>query len=196
PNEQNRVNTGRETFILPVDWSGEFPIFENGLIPLEPKQKIPEGIENNTGQQGFFPNGNFTFHDNFQSKPLDYRWIGMRGPREDFIKTNKNGITITPFNVSINEKAPTSTLYYRQQHNSFTATTSLEYKPQSESDLAGIVCYQSERFYYLFGITKIDNQDQLILKRTENGSSKIIASSPVDTNNPVFLQVSAKGDNY
>src|SRR5690606_40109308 len=27
PNEKNRVNTGRETFILPVDWSGEWPIF-------------------------------------------------------------------------------------------------------------------------------------------------------------------------
>jgi alpha-N-arabinofuranosidase len=34
PNEEKRVNTGRETFILPVDWSGEFPVFENGLIPM------------------------------------------------------------------------------------------------------------------------------------------------------------------
>ncbi len=25
PNEKGRVNIGRETFILPVDWSGEFP---------------------------------------------------------------------------------------------------------------------------------------------------------------------------
>ena len=196
PNEQNRVNTGRETFILPVDWSGEFPIFENGLIPFEPKQKMPEGVKNKTGQQGFLPNGNFTFHDDFQSNLLDYRWIGMRGPREDFIKANKNGITITPFNVSINEKAPTSTLYYRQQHKNFTATTSLEYKPHSENDLAGVVCYQSERYYYLFGITKIDNQDQLVLKRTENGISRIIANSPIDTKNPIYLQVSAKGDNY
>ena len=32
PNEKNRVNTGRETFILPVDWSGTFPVFENGLF--------------------------------------------------------------------------------------------------------------------------------------------------------------------
>lgn len=29
PNEKGRVNIGRETFILPVDWSGEFPVFEN-----------------------------------------------------------------------------------------------------------------------------------------------------------------------
>lgn len=44
PNEKGRVNIGRETFILPVDWSGEFPVFENGLIPMEPKLKMPEGV--------------------------------------------------------------------------------------------------------------------------------------------------------
>ncbi len=42
PNKENRVNTGRETFILPVDWSGEYPVFENGLVPMEPKLKMPE----------------------------------------------------------------------------------------------------------------------------------------------------------
>ncbi|HYX08554.1 MAG TPA: glycoside hydrolase family 43 protein, partial [Bacteroidales bacterium] len=41
PNEKDRVNTGRETFILPVDWSGTFPVFVNGLIPLEPTLKMP-----------------------------------------------------------------------------------------------------------------------------------------------------------
>ena len=90
PNEKNRVNTGRETFILPVDWSGEFPVFENGLIPLEPKLKMPKGVtENKTGKEGFFPNGNFTFQDNFTATKLDYRWIGLRGPREKFITTSK-----------------------------------------------------------------------------------------------------------
>lgn len=50
PNEKNRVNTGRETFILPVDWSGTFPVFENGLIPMKPTLKMPSGVENQTGK--------------------------------------------------------------------------------------------------------------------------------------------------
>lgn len=196
PNEENRVNIGRETFILPVDWSGKYPIFENGLVPIEPKQKMPEGVENKTGEQGYLPNGNFTFKDNFQSQQLDFRWIGMRGPREDFIQTNSSGIIITPFNVNIKDKAPTSTLFYRQQHNSFTATTSLEYEPQSQNDLAGIACYQSEKFYYLFGVTKINNENKLVLQRTENGLSRIIASSSINSDQPIFLQVTANGDKY
>ncbi len=69
------MNIGRETFILPVDWSGEFPVFENGLIPMEPKLKTPK-VENKAGKDGYFPNGNFTFTENFTSHaiglPLDW----------------------------------------------------------------------------------------------------------------------------
>ena len=35
PNEKNRVNTGRETFILPVDWSGTFSRFREWAYPYE-----------------------------------------------------------------------------------------------------------------------------------------------------------------
>lgn len=196
PNNQNRVNTGRETFILPVDWSGDFPVFENGLIPLQPKLKMPEGVTNKTGKDGFFPNGNFTFTENFTSKKLDYRWIGLRGPRENFISLNKKGLEITPFEVNIKEIKPTSTLFYRQQHNTFSFTATVDYKPQSEKDLAGIVCLQNERSNYVFGITKKGNDTFIVLERTEKGKSKIIANSKIKITNAIHLQVKANGDSY
>lgn len=196
PNEQNRVNTGRETFILPVDWSGKYPVFENGLVPMTPKLKMPEGVTNKTGEDGFFPNGNFTFRDDFRSSNLDYRWIGVRGPREEFVKTDKKGIILTPFPVNLKAVAPTSTLFHRQQHRYFTATTTLQYQPASEKDLAGMVCYQSERFYYLFGITRKGKQDYLVLQRTERGASTILASTPIETGKPLLLQITANGDDY
>ncbi len=196
PNEKSRVNTGRETFILPVDWSGKFPVFESGLVPLKPKLKTPEGVKNQTGQNGFFPNGNFTFTDNFRSKSLDYRWIGIRGPREDFVTTTKNGLAILPFNQNIKASVPTSTLFHRQQHNTFNAGTTLKYTPQSEKDLAGIVCYQSEKFNYVFGLTKKGKDHYIVLARTEKGNTTNIASEKIDVGKPVQLQVEADGDNY
>jgi len=196
PNEKDRVNIGRETFILPVDWSGEFPVFENGLVPMQPKLKMPAGVTNQTGKNGFFPNGNFTFTENFTSQKLDYRWIGLRGPRENFSAVSKKGLEITPFEVNIKEMKPTSTLFYRQQHNTFSFTASVDYKLQSEKDLAGIVCLQNERFNYVFGITKKGNDTFIILERTEKGQSKIIASSKIKTTNTLRLQVKAAGDNY
>ena len=196
PNEKGLVNTGRETFILPVDWSGKYPVFENGLVPMEPKLKMPKGVENKTGTEGFFPNGNFTFADNFTAPKLDYRWIGMRGPREDFITTSKNGLSIKPFAVSIKAVAPVSALFQRQQHQHFTATTTMKFTPKSENELAGLACYQSERFNYVFGITKKDKDFYILLEKTEKGQSKIIASAKIDVKMPVQLQVTAKGDEY
>jgi alpha-N-arabinofuranosidase len=203
PNEKQRVNTGRETFILPVDWSGEFPVFENGLIPLEPKLKMPaKAVENRTGKDGFFPNGNFIFADNFQTEKLDYRWIGLRGPREDFIATSKEGLTIKPFSTNIKEVKPTSTLFLRQMHASFSYAVTMNYQPSSEKDLAGIVALQSERFNYVFGITKKGTDYYILLERTSGKfrsrevESKIVASTKIDLSKPVRLQVSAKGDDY
>lgn len=197
PNEKGRVNIGRETFILPVDWSGEFPVFENGLIPMEPKLKTPKGVENKTGSDGYFPNGNFTFTENFTSPQLDYRWIGLRGPREEFISVLKDGgLQITPFPVNIKEVKPTSTLFHRQQHSNFSFTTTLKYTPKSEKDLAGITCVQSERFNYVFGVTKKDKDFYLVLERTERVRSKVLASAKIDVKNPIQLQVKGDGDNY
>ena len=197
PNAQGRVNLGRETFILPVDWSGKFPVFINGLIPLEPKLDLPGGVTNRRGQDGFLPSGNFTLTETFNpTAKLDYRWIGMRGPREDFITLTRNGLEIRPFETNIKAVAPISSLFQRQMHNSFTATTTMQFRPRSERDLAGIVCYQSERFNYVFGVTKKGDQYYILLQRTEAGESKIVASSPIDVRNPIKLQVTGDNDNY
>jgi len=196
PNEKDRVNAGRETFILPVDWSGTFPVFENGLVPMGPKLKMPKGVENKTGKERFFPNGNFTFTENFTSEKLDYRWIGLRGPREKFISVVKKGLQINPFSVNIKELKPTSTLFYRQQHNTFTFSTTLEYNPASEKDLAGIVCLQNEHYNYVFGVTKKGKDTYILLERTENGQSEIISSAKIDIKGTLRLQVKAEGDHY
>lgn len=196
PNEKDRVNIGRETFILPVDWSGEFPVFKNGLVPIKPKLKMPKGVANQTGQNGFFPNGNFTFTDNLTSSNLDYRWIGIRGPREAFISTSKKGLTINPYQTNIKAATATSTLFMRQQHSTFDATVSLDYTPKSEKELAGLVCYQKESFNYVFGVTKKVNDYYLVLARTANNNTTIVDSKKINTKNPVLLQVTAKGDDY
>lgn len=196
PNEKGLVNTGRETFILPVDWSGEFPLFENGLVPMEAKLKMPKGVTNKTGKDGYFPNGNFTYTENFTSPQLDYRWIGLRGPREEFISVTKNGLQITPFAVNIKEVKPTSTLFYRQQHKDFSFTTTLAYTPKSAQDLAGIACVQSETYNFVFGVTKKDKDFYLVLEKTEKGKSRLLASTKIDVKNPISLQVKAAGNDY
>ncbi len=196
PNEKNRVNTGRETFILPVDWRGEYPVFEGGMEPLKPKLNTPGGVENKTGESGFLPNGNFTFADRFESRQPDYRWISLRGPADAFVSMTGSGMGIRPFAVNIHEARPTSMLCYRQQHNSFTATTTLEYTPASENDLAGIVCLQKESFHYVMGMTRKGADLYVVLQRTQAGTSSVLASERLSAGGAIRLRVSARGDVY
>ncbi len=204
PNVKDRVNAGRETFILPVDWSGTYPVFENGLVPMKPAIKLPKGVSNQAGQNGFFPNGNFTYTDNFTAANLDYRWIAMRGTRDSFVtKLSGGGIAIKPFVANIKAVEPVSALFHRQQHSSFDVEVSMKYVPKNEKDLAGITCYQGEAFNYVFGITKKENEYYLVLAKTararQGGPSRqavpaqttIIASTKIDVKTPIRLQVSA-----
>ncbi|MCC3214428.1 glycoside hydrolase family 43 protein [Chryseobacterium sp. X308] len=196
PNVNNRVNKGRETFILPVDWSGTYPVFQNGLVPMKPKLKMPQGVQNQTGQNGFFPNGNFTYNDKLTDKNLDFRWIAMRGPRENFITATKNGVKVNPMETNIKSLAPVSALFHRLQHEDFETSVTLDFKPKSEKELAGITCYQSETFNYVFGITKKDKDFYIVLERTEKGQSKLIASEKISLSKPVKLQVVADKDEH
>ena len=157
---------------------------------------MPQGVKNETGKNGYFPNGNFTFTETFTGSSLDYRWVGVRGAREGFISTTAEGLTITPYETNIKAVLPTSTLFYRQQHLNFTATTTLKYVPRTEKDLAGITCYQSEKFNYVFGVTKKAEDSYIVLQRTEKGESSTIASEKIEGNTPISLRVTAEGDKY
>lgn len=196
PNVNSRVNKGRETFILPVDWSGTFPVFENGLVPMKPKLKLPKGAKNETGKNGFFPNGNFTYNEKFNDKNLDYRWVAMRGPRENFINLSKSGVVVKPFETNIKAFAPVSALFHRLQHEDFETSVSLNYQPKSEKDLAGITMYQSEKFNYVFGITKKANDYYIVLDRTEKGKSTLVASQKISNPKAIKLQVTADKDQF
>lgn len=196
PNEKNRVNTGRETFMLPVDWSGRWPVFEGGMEPLKASIAVPQGAENKMNTGEFFPNGNFTFTDKFAGNGLDDRWIALRGPREKFVQESASGLHIKPFDINIKAQKPISALFYRQQHASFSASVDMVYMPESDADLAGLTCVQSESFHYVLGVTKSGGNDYLVLQRTENGESSIVAQTKLADLGKISLKVVAEGDDY
>ena len=77
------------------------------------------------------------------------------------------------------------------------------YKPGSEKDLAGLTCLQNESSNYVFGITKKGSDYILLLERNKRKGrfsrevvSEIVASTKIDIENPLSLQVKAEGDNY
>ena len=118
----------------------------------------------------------------------------MRGPRENFIATAKNGVKLNSFETNIKALAPVSALFHRLQHEDFETSVTIDFKPKSENELAGVTCYQSERFNYVFGITKKDKDFHIVLERTEKGESKLIASEKIALSKTIKLQVVSEKD--
>lgn len=197
PYKGNMYNTGRETFILPVDWSGEFPSFVGGTEPISLRHKMPHGVAYNAGYRNYMPNGNFTFNDDFSADDLGYDWVMIRTPREGFYSVDKRGLRMMKRDVSIRDGENPSFVGYRQKHLSFEVDATLKFAPKSSSDMAGLALFQNDDFNYVFGMTLSDGGEYMIvLEKTVQGNKTIVATELLEKHESVNLKVEAEGDSY
>lgn len=194
PYEGGLYNTGRETFLLPVRWENGFPII------LDKGEQIPTVVD----KKNFSPNsaryltGNFVYEQQFNDEQLDYSWIFIRTPQEDFYTIKDGKLNITPLNVNIREKKSPAAVLHRQQHTNFVVETQLDYTPNTENDFAGLTLFQNEQYQFLFGKTIIDGKESLAFYRIE-GSEQIsytLNLSKKEMKLPVKLKVEGKGKYY
>jgi alpha-N-arabinofuranosidase len=195
PYEGNKYNTGREVFILPVDWSGEFPVFVGGHDPIQPTLPLPAGVENKTGKDGFLPNGNWTYTDEFDAGELSQRWLMLRTPDSTFYAFQDGELVLDKKAVSTKERKNPSLVGFRQQHITFSAQTDLQFVPENETDLAGMVCFQDDQYNYIFGLTLVNGERSLVLEKTFRGTSEIVASQPFNKDR-VTLKIEGDKANY
>jgi alpha-N-arabinofuranosidase len=195
PYEGNKYNTGREVFILPVDWKGEYPVFVGGHDPITPTLPLPAGVENKTGKDGFLPNGNWTYTDQFDESELSQRWLMLRTPDSTFYAFEKGVLALDKKAVSTKERKNPSLVGFRQQHITFSAETELSFTPVGEQDLAGMVCFQDDLFNYIFGLTMVEGERTLVLEKNFRGTTEIVASQPFACDK-VTLKIEGDGANY
>jgi alpha-N-arabinofuranosidase len=198
PYDGDMHNTGRETFLLPVTWKNDIPVI------LPPKEAVPTVItlknrKSDTAGVATEPfTGNFTWKDEFKADKLGMRWLFIRTPQQQWWRLTDHGLQITPDTTSIYTLGNPAFIGYRQQHTNFTVTTSLSFRPQHEKDLAGLVCYQNERFNIVFGKTIRKGKDCLIVTWTSNGNQQETAYPLNDSRktNPLQLRITGRGALY
>ena len=185
PYEGNLYNTGRNTYLLPVEWKDGWPIIleKNEAVPTVVRK---EGLQPAEGRL----TGNFSFTDNFNSPVLNHDWVSLRNPAPDSHRITEDGLVIKASKGNIYQREPLSTVFRRQQHTNFTAETELDFTPESEADLAGIVLVQNENFNFIFGKTIVEGEEALVLKRRQ-GAEEVLAVSPV---NPGKLKLKVDGE--
>ena len=165
-------NLGRETFLVPVRWEDEFPIFSpgKGRVDFEyPAPNLPEHLWEEE-----------TPRDNFDNSTLALHWHLLRTPRdESYSLTARPGylrLHLRPQHLA--EQSNPSFLGRRQQHIHFTAETEMEFIPRSDNECAGLVLIQNNNFHFRFVVT-YEGEPLIRLIKRSHGQDEILASKPV-----------------
>lgn len=195
PYAFDMTNTGRDTYLLPVEWKDGWPI----VLPAE--KQIPivaEKSDLHPDQSMAKVTGNFEFLDEFDARDLDFTWMFIRTPRENFYSISNGGLELVSREVNLEERKNPSALVRRQQHTTFETETCLRFQPIEESDFAGLTIFQNEEFHFVFGKTMINGKVSLIVNRIERGKVNLVTHEMKsgDIDRPLYLKVSGDGPKY
>lgn len=156
PYQAGFYNTGRQTFMLPVNWTDGWPVI------LPPNTPVPLTIKKPNLPAGKAPavpsTGNIRFTDNFDSDTLDFRWIGLRAPVSKWyiISKTDRALYLEPRSELLSGQGNPSYLAVRQQNNDFACTVTLTAQPRTTNCIAGLAAFQNEGHYYAINV-KIDS---------------------------------------
>ncbi len=145
---------GRETFLLPVRWTDDWPvILDKGAVvprlvrrPALAEQQPPSWRPTT---------GTFTITDDFDRKWLDPAWIGLRAPAATWwtVDAASGRLLITPRQVRLTSRTEDpSFLGRRQQHASYTARTTLRVDGKTPNSDAGLAVFQDETHHVFAGV--------------------------------------------
>jgi alpha-N-arabinofuranosidase len=156
PYEKGFYNTGRETFMLPVNWENDWPTILPPHTPVPfavKKPKLP------ADKPAPVPStGNIAFTDNFDSDALAFSWVGLRAPTSKWyaVSNQSKGLFLEPRADLLSGRGAPSFLAVRQRNNDFTCSVTLTAQPKSTNSTAGLVAFQNEGHYYAINV-KIDS---------------------------------------
>lgn len=181
-------NLGRETFLVPVRWEDEFPIFSPGTGRVEfeyPAPNLPEQVWETPPAR-----------EDFDDATLAYHWNFLRTPRDAFYSLSERPgflrLKLRPQHLC--EQSNPSFLGRRQQHMDFTAQTEFEFAPQSDAECAGLVLTQNNDFHFRFVVMR-ENETVIRLIRRAHRNDETIASQHVSAGR-YTLKVTAHGQGY
>jgi xylan 1,4-beta-xylosidase len=197
PYEGDHYNTGRETFIAPVEWREEWPVINPGKEEVQ--YNYPVNFKE-VKQKGTLPqSGNFSYTLEFK-KQLDPSLLFMRKPDSAaFSLSKKAGLTLKLKPETIMDLGSPSFVGKRQQHLYNTLETVMNFTPATANEKAGLAVFQSESNFYFVAKSISNGKDvvQLFKGKPKEKVMEMITEIPLQTtSSKLYLKINAEGDNY
>lgn len=196
PYEGDYYNTGRETFMAPVEWKDGWPIINPNHEEVKYQYPVPfattKKVENNFS-------GNFTFKDDFTEHQLNYRYVFLRNPEEDLYKIQNGFLELPLKETTAAERKNPAFIGFRQSNLKGYAAVSMSFKASAENEKAGLIIFQNESFYYFLCKSIKDGKPVVELYKSKAGSNEkeeLLASAELKNDSPLQLKIQADNDKY
>ncbi len=203
PLQGHYVNTGRETFLLPVRWEQDWPRI---TAPGEAIARVHAAPPLPSASATAPTSGAFAVRDPFDAAALAPYWITPRTPREGWYRLQGGVLHLRARPVALGERANPSFLARRQQHPHAEARTRMRFTPARDGDTAGLAAFQNEDYWYLLAVSRRDGHSVLELRRRDGrvrpadpAGGTVLAATPLDPaleGAPLELRIRARGALY
>lgn len=156
-------NIGRETMLLPVDWSGEWPVFGNqGHLDLEIEVDcLPVATSYEEPKQNY--------HYSFDTDKLDLCWNYFYNPVAANYEYGKGKLVLRGNEHSLRDEASYTWLGRRQCAHETFSEVSLHFPTTQDMEEAGFTVFMNCKHYYAASVIQ------------ENGKRKIIFTRRIGT---------------
>lgn len=199
PYEGDLYNTGRETFLMPVEWKSGWPVILEGEEEVHYRMDTRPAPLGNIGEHVPM-SGNFTLHEDFNGETLPFHWMTLRVPQSDWWTLDDGALVLDARPVELGSGTQPSYLGRRQQHQNALATTKVTFSPEAPGDEAGLAVLQSDEHFYTLGLTMSDTGQTEIVLRQRAGADQpaegtVVATAPW-SGGAANLRITARRDKY
>jgi alpha-N-arabinofuranosidase len=191
-------NTGRETFLMPVNWSEGWPRI------TRPGETVPWVAARPNLQLGPKPpvptRGSFTIRDEFNGSKLPPYWVILRNPTQRWWSISGGALQIRPRPPAFGDHGNPSLVARRQQHLNATAITRVRFDPPADGSEAGLIALQNDEYWYFLAVGREAGERVVRLRRRtgaqDPATGTILASAPLTGSSPIELRINAHGSSY
>ncbi|SDW70405.1 alpha-N-arabinofuranosidase [Lutibacter oricola] len=194
PYEDNHYNTGRETFMAPVKWENNWPVFDLGGDVVKQSYPTPNNIVKQ--KESFKHSGNYTFKEEFDNAELDFEWLFLRTPREKWYNISNGSLQINTRSESVSNLVNPSFIGYRQQHSQGSVSTEMDFNTSKENEKAGLIAFQNNEYFYYMCKSVSKGKPVIQLFQSTKDSMKLLVEKPLKSSASVKLKIEAKGSAY
>jgi xylan 1,4-beta-xylosidase len=211
PYAPDRWATGRETFLLPVQWTSDgWPqILPPGqrvpYVVRAPKsiaQEVTGKTERSFQSRTSVPSvssresvlsGNFVWTDEFTEPALSPLWVILRTPSERWWKIADGQLHLDPRPELLSGTGNPSFLGRRLQHSKFETSVRLNL-PSEPGHTAGLAVMQNETHHYSLGVRRAEKGVHVFVELQNGPNVETLVSTALPNNGATTVELRLIGD--